>query len=1512
MYDCQHLTHPFLHDTGVSQTQRSLAALLPENVLVDGRKTADLLNYFTQLAKQINYYHTDLSIADWAPFFENSLPFALSRMAAYPVTVQQEKLAGYAQMLDRNATVPGLQLLIFYSWYTTILPLQQWVLRLQGTGLDLETALNKQIKENLQQPILSFISLANTATHCYGTRAIDFSGFLAVDAWGLGQADLYAYEPGFLCSAGGIRTQLLALWGSMEATIPFFAGVLAQVSSGAADDVNDELQTLLTMEGNADTPPHLALLFSFITIFGQLQQDLNCFSKYHLNYFYTQVLQLQPAPAVPDRAHLVFGIQKQFSQYLLDKGLLVKDGKDNNKADILFGLEEPLVVTQAKITDTRTLFFNTLYHYDKYYTEGVYMAPNALMADGLTKPFADPSTASWSTLGSNLSKYVPTGDTDPIPYPSARLGFILHSPVLALAEGTRTITITLACQYIPGICADALPGELDMADLLAPLQSILNYTFHNRTYFYFTQDNVAAALGAGLDPMLGKKLTDIYLVEHVPDCYTGHIETLYAASIPSGDFLPGEVTELEAFFPLRTLFALKFSGAKGWVQPGGPVTATLTPIAPGSSEFGLVLTAVLMPDDPAVTAYDKKVLGVDYQTTEPLVMVLLDDTIKIPYVSPEAAPDCCLEPKAPTSNLPVSAYTFFKHVVVNAGTSDVSVETSIVTDVCGMKNVIVQNDQNVMDVNSPIYPFGTRPVIIDFDILILNDPYAPTPPNLVGPNFYIGSPEIFTKAWTGIWIGINWKDKPVDFRDYYVGYRWVNVGDYGIPEAGFQVNLALLRDGKWVKENFGLGVPHSPYAIDQVPLLAGGPDFNRKLFDQETDKLSPPCDLDGDYAYSFYIDPLDFPVTPSFSGLSGPLTKYNADTRQGFLRLTLENQDFLHKDYSYVLARQMIAFGKLPDGNTINGAVYYDPTAGYYVVDTTLLYTEYNNLVALAAIVETEVNKIWKDAAGVAGFNIGAAKSNLIRQVLSNHLNLVAPPAPPPATGLIPDAALLSGIAAAGQIALTPKAKPAAVIPKEPWTPIIQNLVINYSATATIKDMGLIHLYPYDGTFEAMDISAQPGLLPAFCAEGILFLGVQSLSPGDNLNILFELAEATADSEDAPDRVNWEYLTNNQWEALSPDFQVVEDSTENLTRSGIVELSIPKDIGTINTVMPAGLSWLRASVPSHTPGVSETFVLFTQAVEASFIPNPGDPATATAANDLGRLSAPLPAGSLSKLNMPDATVTQVQQPYPSFGGKAKEVSGAAFFVRISELLRHKGRGIQKWDYERLVLQHFPQVWRAKCINHSYFLNAHQYLYDFPLAPGNVIVAVLPDVAQLASADSLQPRVPLSMLEDIRTLLLNVISPFVQLFVVNPRYEPVGFCLTLVLVKGLDEEFFQQQVKKDLARWLAPWLTGDMDRFEFGQPLYRSDVIRFLESLYYIDYLLDLEMAHEGIPTPVDVLEPLTPRSILIAGDITVSIPDPPPPPGTPPIPDCANLPVPVVDLCAKPIKKAIIADKHGR
>ena len=104
--------------------------------------------------------------------------------------------------------------------------------------------------------------------------------------------------------------------------------------------------------------PHLALIFVFLDLFQKLQDDLNGYTKKHLDFFYKDVLQLKARGAVPDKANIIFELQNQVKKYLVKKGITVKAGKDNNKAEILFGLDEEIVVNRAQVTDTRTLFLN--------------------------------------------------------------------------------------------------------------------------------------------------------------------------------------------------------------------------------------------------------------------------------------------------------------------------------------------------------------------------------------------------------------------------------------------------------------------------------------------------------------------------------------------------------------------------------------------------------------------------------------------------------------------------------------------------------------------------------------------------------------------------------------------------------------------------------------------------------------------------------------------------------------------------------------------------------------------------------------------------------------------------------------------------------------------------------------------------------------------------------------------------------------------------------------------------
>lgn len=257
-----------------------------------------------------------------------------------------------------------------------------------------------------------------------------------------------------------------------------------------------------------------------------------------------------------------------------------------------------------------------------------------------------------------------------------------------------------------------------------------------------------------------------------------------------------------------------------------------------------------------------------------------------------------------------------------------------------------------------------------------------------------------------------------------------------------------------------------------------------------------------------------------------------------------------------------------------------------------------------------------------------------------------------------------------------------------------------------------------------------------------------------------------------------------------------------------------------------------------------------------------------------RLSKPLAKSTINSLEQPDSSVKKIEQPYETFGGDVPELEGK-FYVRVSELLRHKGRAIQKWDYERILLQAFPQIYKTKCITHSFGLDANKYENDFPMAPGYVLLAVIPDLRILKAAKSFEPKAPLSLLEKIEAELKRCISPFVRLRIMNPRYEKINFCIKVQLVQGKDENYYKEKLAQDIREFMAPWAIGEFHKLHFGQCINRSDIIQFLETRDYVDFIIELKMGHErdaAISDTVYSICPHTPRSILISGDIDVCIP----------------------------------------
>lgn len=1494
MSQCKNIIHPFQNDPGVSQRQRLMPELDVNAPKIDGRTLADLLDYFTKLSRHINFYDASLATSDWQPFFNKSIPFNLSSISKYDAAAIEGKFDFYRSLFYKRPGKRTLQLVIHYMYYSTVYRINTWHKSVDDSQLVFEQMLENLVIDRLMDPVKSFIALANSAAREHCIKSINFKPLAENGIWNLESSDLTAVDTS-LRARRGSRNRLM---GMMEALSSLWPAMIEAVKllSGAAEHSIEESLFSTNEELKQEHTPHLALLFAFLKLFQHLQSDLNGFTKKHLDFFFKDVLRLQPRDAEADKAHIVFEIQKQLDTHLLKKGLQVKDAKDKNNAEILFELDDEIVVNKAQVEEVRTLFLNTELARDNSklsLLEGVYMAPKSDKADGISKDFPDGAAKNWPTLGAKMGRFTNVGETSPEPYPYARIGFILASPVLLLNEGQRKITITLACSYAP-ICVPEPGHSLSLpASGLSLLETALT-----TTYYIVTKELIALAQKKGLSAPTITRLTELLPVLSGDSCCPGSVarrkdsEQMSKARWDADFFEKAPaLTESEKkiiseiFLPQRAL-RVNLSGKDAWIEPSD-LTIKFNPAV---FPLSLIVEINLAPDEKAVTYFDKEKLKEDLETKLPLVKMEINQEIKIEMPEPpkqeQQKPGCCFENCPSGEKQYVSLYQVLRDLRVNDAKIDV--------EVCGVKNLLVSNDENLLSVNSPMTAFGVRPK--------------------VGASFYIGSKEIFSKNWDKIYINTEWKDRPVDFNDHYKFYNYdpFEDGSTDIQNDSFTVEASLLEKGQWKKDGvkglFENTDPRADFCTHSGPML-----FNQNVYHYTRGSFP------GTAYTPLNVDPADLP----------PL---NVNSAYGFLKLTLHDIGFQHDRFPYVLANHMMSLSGMLNPITVASIFTQLQAAEDLSIEIRNRVNDITTrLTTLQGHVDAIMIKLTHDAPGpfnpavdgvvqLAG-RLSTLIGNAITQVnnadtvgalstlgsaasiATQISNRVGGPGIP--GSIIDEMGNISADIAAIDVSVNndPDGDPDTAdmalggirelvravlhnineiqdtlkvdegltedLPKEAYTPLAKNLSLDYTATADRFDIELVHLYPFENTHKEEEITLSPALFPTHCDQGTLFVGLRQLVPGSNVNFLFQLAEATANSESEAAEVVWHYLSGNQWKPLRSGFEVIEDATNRLTTSGIVKISIPADINTDNTVLPNSLHWIKASAPRNVIAVSETMGIHTQAVRATFMN--------TAAHDQMRLSAPLEAGKLSKLQEANANVKKVAQPYESFGGKVPEGEGN-YYIRVSEWLRHKGRGIQKFDYERLVLDAFPEIYKVKCINHTFWAKATLYRTDVNVAPGYVMVAVIPDLNKLKSGQSFEPKAPLSLLEKIAASLKKRTSPFARIKVVNPRYEKIDICITVALHKGKDRVFYRNKLAEDLRLFLAPWAVGEFEKLDFGQCVNRSDVVRFIEGRDYVDYIMELKMMFEEDCTQGKVKSeyevcPLTPRSILVAGEIDVCVPE---------------------------------------
>ncbi|HEX7836235.1 MAG TPA: hypothetical protein VF469_02165, partial [Kofleriaceae bacterium] len=297
-----------------------------------------------------------------------------------------------------------------------------------------------------------------------------------------------------------------------------------------------------------------------------------------------------------------------------------------------------------------------------------------------------------------------------------------------------------------------------------------------------------------------------------------------------------------------------------------------------------------------------------------------------------------------------------------------------------------------------------------------------------------------------------------------------------------------------------------------------------------------------------------------------------------------------------------------------------------------------------------------------------------------------------------------------------------------PYVPTIKTLRVAYAtsvevdATVAAIDHQILHIHP----FGACPIdAAMPSFLPRYDAAGELYIGVRELQPPQHLAVLLQAAEGTSDPDIEPATVAWSYLDGNRFQDLSGS-GIVDDATRGLRNAGIVELALPA--AATGSRLPPELYWLRLALPRNPTSVCDLVAVQAQAVAVRFDDR---------GNAASHYDQPLPVGSIERMVDPDPRIAQIDQPYTSSGGRPAEAPELVD-TRVSERLRHKNRALTAWDYERLVLHGFRQIYKAKCL----------------ASAGGVDVIVIPDIRELRPSDTFAPRAPANLLADIQAYLVE--------------------------------------------------------------------------------------------------------------------------------------------------------------
>lgn len=398
-----------------------------------------------------------------------------------------------------------------------------------------------------------------------------------------------------------------------------------------------------------------------------------------------------------------------------------------------------------------------------------------------------------------------------------------------------------------------------------------------------------------------------------------------------------------------------------------------------------------------------------------------------------------------------------------------------------------------------------------------------------------------------------------------------------------------------------------------------------------------------------------------------------------------------------------------------------------------------------------------------------------------------------------------------------------------PYTPVFSNFSLDYESSVSIDvqanqiedSLAFLHITPFGFQQYHLKTGRKVSLCPRYTAEGCLFIGIQNAQPGQKVSLLFFCAPESGDPfAPEPAEIEWSYWSKKGWGSFGPEAGFT-DETRYLVGSGLVGFILPSDIATGNTALNPDLHWIKAEIKENSPALPKFYGVHAQAARVVFKNNE---------NDLAHLASGLPAEQIKdippEISNRKSSIIKILQPYSSFDGKPPE-QNPDLYKRSAERLSHKGQAVIIRDYERLVLEHFPEIYRVKCLNHT--------TLDLSPKPGHVTLVVIPELDNPLILNPFTPGASYDLMRRIKRFLQTKMSHFVTLHVRNPIYESIRIESEVVYNDGVDRFYAERELQEGLKKLLSPWAFSGKS-IVIGNTVHRSRICAFFEESPSVRFL----------------------------------------------------------------------------